>query len=1050
MAAPSPTTTVDANTRDFYQQISHWLNEFFQLTSSTDIEYAIRSSSTTISGILTTSGGTDGSYTRSFPYEPTNRISIPSATITPIPSTITEQQTSNPTGTSVYRSGYILSLNMLWLSADEKLFLWKYPSMTDLIELEFDSIVLACNCVRRRKSTTTSVTKKLTHSTSFLGSWLPSMISSASKHPPTLTSNDLIEHFIHLLIILTSQDILIYTIDDQTLSNVQRWYTTPTMKYALNQIGYFDCLSTSNERFFLGGQCGDIYEFVYEENIKSALNKLGQTFLSNLVPSFLQLGGGSSGPASSMAVKQICLDHHRALLYARLANDSLHIYDVSSEKGQRLFTYTFDELISKVKQRQTISYDDYRPFLTMYAVQAHESSLFNLILVTHTGIRLYYTLISSTGQNNGNNPPQQSRLELIHFRYPPTIPNLPQSNTQQTVFRTGYVDMNCLFLFTTDPNRPQTFGRMVLLINSDSTLLTSTTLLSSNFNDATLNQQQQQQQQQLQQRPLAEVQSQLFNELFLIQEQISLFTLNIAPLHVDLTQSIAHLPRIGPLAQNLRYMIQTYDSIVTFDIPRSIEHLRSLLFYDHQIHSLLMKQFFSYYSLRYSCSMSLALTLSSNVDASNPSRMNDDRLRDLAFQTFLWYSSSAYLQYLETLQQQQQMNQFSTLDQTRLYQYQPQQPFNRSTTILPSIFLRQRNFFERYIIPLRINAVLFVLSDILRPIWTQNLIELKSLSKQDKTIYYIFHRIHDYPDIKSLLKQLQYFLKKLAPHMCCTWSTKDDLPEYNEQLAQRIYAPTEQSTSWWSNASSGCSGATNTNGQFSSDSEQSLPAISVDRPFNRDEPGSGAADRCSSRSQLSKHFDLCSITLWTEQRLEQFDQRGSSCGRGFHFVIAFSNRSIGHVDSPSVDAFNVRDTVSQSERDDKSNAGRKRHDRSSRLESTIFSLRFVVVVDQRSSAGDRLLSNDLSHDRTFERIAIALANHHRTSNGHVDRTSTRIVFDLVQRHERTFHRSNSAGFGHVVLRHVGRRSAHVVRTERIDFRSTDGSSRRRMSEVVSG
>jgi hypothetical protein len=394
--------------------------------------------------------------------------------------------------------------------------------------------------------------------------------------------------------------------------------------------------------------------------------------------------------------------------------------------------------------------------------------------------------LGQTGLNTTQQP-QQSRLELIHVRYPPTIPNLPQTNAQQPIFRTGYVDMNCLFLFTTDPNRPQTFGRMILLINSDSTLLTSTTLLSTNFTDSTINQQQQQQQQQqFQQRPTSEIQSQLFNELFLIQEQISLLTLNILPLNFDLTQTPLHLPRIGPLAQNIRYMIQTYDSIVTFDIPRSIEHLRLLLFYDQQIHSLLMKQFFTYYSLRYSCSMSLALTLSSLQDNNtNNTRINDDRLRDLAFQTFLWYSSSAYLQYLETLRQQQQQLSF---DQSRFYQFQPQQPFNRSSTILPSIYLRQRNFSERYIIPLRINAILFVLSDILRPIWTQILIELKSLSKQDKTIYYIFHKIHDYNEIKIFLKQLQYFLKKLAPHMCCIWSNKDDLPEYNEQLAQRIFA----------------------------------------------------------------------------------------------------------------------------------------------------------------------------------------------------------------------------------------------------------------------
>jgi hypothetical protein len=130
MATSSPSSpsggVVDTNTRDLYQQISTWLNEFFQLTPFTDIEYSIRSSSTTISSILTTSGGTDGSYTRSFPYEPTNRISIPSATITPIPPTITEQQqqNSNQTTPSVYRSGYILSLNMLWLSIDQKLYLY--------------------------------------------------------------------------------------------------------------------------------------------------------------------------------------------------------------------------------------------------------------------------------------------------------------------------------------------------------------------------------------------------------------------------------------------------------------------------------------------------------------------------------------------------------------------------------------------------------------------------------------------------------------------------------------------------------------------------------------------------------------------------------------------------------------------------------------------------------------------------------------------------------------------------------------------------------------
>ncbi|CAF3012084.1 unnamed protein product [Rotaria sp. Silwood2] len=108
-------------------------------------------------------------------------------------------------------------------------------------------------------------------------------------------------------------------------------------------------------------------------------------------------------------------------------------------------------------------------------------------------------------------------------------------------------------------------------------------------------------------------------------------------------------------------------------------------------------------------------------------------------------------------------------------------PLSKSISSMSTSSTDEKSADRRY-------KLLFVLSDILRPIWTQKLIELKSLSKQDKTIYYIFHKIHDYNEIKILLKQLEYFLKKLAPHMCCIWSNKDDLPEYNEQLAQRIYA----------------------------------------------------------------------------------------------------------------------------------------------------------------------------------------------------------------------------------------------------------------------
>ncbi|CAF0802805.1 unnamed protein product [Didymodactylos carnosus] len=814
-SSPLPPST-DSDDRDSYQQISMWLNEFVHLTPSTDIEYVIRSSSTTLSSVLTISGGTDGSYTRSYPYDRSNRISVPSATISQIPSTIIDNNEN--VNASVYRSGYLQLLNMLWLSVDQKLYLWKYPTMIDLIELKFDSIIFSCDCVKRQKQTTLNDTSLLSTSSSYASSFFTSWFSSSNSNiPPTLTTNDLIEHHTYLLIVLTGQDIVLYTIDQQQQQQPQ-WFTTPTIKYSLQQIGYFDCLaSTFSGRFFLGGQYGDIHEFIYNDtltNNKCSITKLGQTFLSNLLPTFLQSGLKSSAQSSS--VKQITIDYGRLLLYARLANDTLHIYDISNEKGQRLFAYTFDDLIMKLKQRQTISIDDYKPFLTMYTVQLYESNLFNLILVTHTGIRLYYTFItannqpipttaaSTTGTSASATQQQQqqqqpARLELIHVRYAPTIPNL-QTQLHQPLFRTAYVDLKCLFLFTTDMYRPQTYGRMILLINSDTTLLTSSTLLSRNFGDNTMNQQQTQ--------ASNENQSQLFNELFLIQDQISLFILNILELNNNPYSSTSYLslPRIGPLAINQRYMIQTYDSIITFEIPKTIEHLRLLLFYDGQIHSDIIKQFFQHYSLRYSCSMSVALTLTySNTNQSenflyngstNNSlylRINDDRIRELAFQTFLWYSSSTYMQYLETLlltSSQQQQTPFN-LDNSR-YPNQ-QQSCNARSTMMPPTYLRQHGYFERYIIPLRINSILFVLSDILRPIWLQPLIELKTLTstKSDKKFYYLFHKVDHYNDIKQLLKQLQYFLKKLAPHMCCTWSA-NDIPQYNEQLAQRAHYQQQQ------------------------------------------------------------------------------------------------------------------------------------------------------------------------------------------------------------------------------------------------------------------
>ncbi|GLG97236.1 Nuclear pore complex protein Nup155 [Gryllus bimaculatus] len=197
---------------------------------------------------------------------------------------------------------------------------------------------------------------------------------------------------------------------------------------------------TESGRIFMGGVDGNLYEIVYQaesgwfgKRCKKVNHSTGT--LSFLVPSFV-----SYAFTEEDQIVQISVDNSRNILYTLSEKGTVTVYDLGSDgKSMRRITSVSQNTIVQCAFQlvKTLDVSVFRPIVCVCPVEASESPYLNFVLVTQTGVRMYYTTSGVL------NPPslRPYTAELLHVRLPPgfaanSLPNRP-SNVHMATYKKG-------------------------------------------------------------------------------------------------------------------------------------------------------------------------------------------------------------------------------------------------------------------------------------------------------------------------------------------------------------------------------------------------------------------------------------------------------------------------------------------------------------------------------------------------------------------------------------------------------------------------------------
>lgn len=205
----------------------------------------------------------------------------------------------------------------------------------------------------------------------------------------------------------------------------------------------FGC-STAASSNGSGAGAGDLYEIMY--NAKEGLFSK-KCYLQNLssggsgvdwvLPSFLRSGSS----AADSHVVQVVVDKERELLYARLRNNSIELWNIQRGRAAEKVATVKDvrRLAGMLCPGTPLINSTNTPFdiVGMETIPSKEGKGIGLVCITNTGVRLYFTHQRGglrgygPSQSNPSNPPQL--LELVHVRLPPkSTPANPGAYSQNS------------------------------------------------------------------------------------------------------------------------------------------------------------------------------------------------------------------------------------------------------------------------------------------------------------------------------------------------------------------------------------------------------------------------------------------------------------------------------------------------------------------------------------------------------------------------------------------------------------------------------------------
>nr|CAD7455400.1 unnamed protein product [Timema tahoe] len=189
-------------------------------------------------------------------------------------------------------------------------------------------------------------------------------------------------------------------------------FVVPTDGVAIKTIA-----GTDSGRLFLGGLDGSLFELVYQAEsgwFGKRYKKVNHStsILSYLVPSFLNFAFSDDS-----AITQISIDNSRHILFTLTDKGAIEVYDLGSDGNSAIKVTSFSQnTIAQYAVQaasRTLEVNIFRPIVSISALEKKESLHYNLVAITETGVRLYFT----TYLNNISSRP--SNLKLLHVRLPP-------------------------------------------------------------------------------------------------------------------------------------------------------------------------------------------------------------------------------------------------------------------------------------------------------------------------------------------------------------------------------------------------------------------------------------------------------------------------------------------------------------------------------------------------------------------------------------------------------------------------------------------------------
>ncbi|CAH2259179.1 jg9998 [Pararge aegeria aegeria] len=205
--------------------------------------------------------------------------------------------------------------------------------------------------------------------------------------------------------------------------------------------------STSKGRIFMGGKDGCLYEITYQAQLGwfgKHCKKVNHSTsaLSFLVPSFL-----NAALYDEDSIVKIEVDNTRHVLYTLSEKGCIEVFDLGSdgESLTKVVRLSQGKIVSSaVDIVKTLESSHFKPVIAISAVEETESDQLNLVAVTQTGARLYFS-VGSGDVNQGGQRPQY--LSLLHVRLPPGFtPNssvLKPKQVHSAVYDNGTLVMVC-------------------------------------------------------------------------------------------------------------------------------------------------------------------------------------------------------------------------------------------------------------------------------------------------------------------------------------------------------------------------------------------------------------------------------------------------------------------------------------------------------------------------------------------------------------------------------------------------------------------------------